>query len=328
VSNRYSIVPGDFARDARAKDVHRRVMGELGTHSTRNGWIKLSQTKLADTLDVARESVNRAIRELVAWGYLEKRSQAQTGRAICFYRIIMDRPGEPDDSEPDSPIEGDGDDVSSAGDAGETCDVSLTRGGGTCDVPLTPTCDVLRHTRVTSHVTHIRSPLGSSEEPPNPRDAGEQVEGCSGKGEGDRDAARLLEALRADGVAPEVVEHLLRPILEARRFSARDKINTLRALRDRAKGIPPPALDKAAEIVLAAKVATIKPDRVSLAIAAVRQAGAMVIVRAGTPQWSAWVEYFRSADPHQAKTMARFDVWQVRAPWPPGHKPASATEAA
>jgi len=311
MSQRYSIVPGDFARDARAKDVHRRVMGVLGTHSTRNGWVKLSQTLLARELGIARESVNRAVRDLVAWGYLDKRSQAETGRAICYYRIIMDRPGDPDEDVPDSQIEG----VEEASGSGETC-----------DVPLTPTCDVPGHTRVTSGVTHKGSPFSSSEErTPNPNGVsavGGQVDLESVKAKAE--AATLIADLKAAGAPGDVVEHLLRPILERRRFSARDRLERLRGLADLAKGIPTPALDRAAALVLDAGVLTVKPDRIAAAIARVRKAGAMVPVRRGTPQWAAWLRHLEATDPPQAKLMARYDGWQVRAEWPPASSPHAA----
>ena len=128
----YSIIPADFAYDQRIGDKHRRVMLGLGVHSTQKHWIKLSQTKLAEQLSIARETVNRAIADLVEWGYLEKRTQKDTQRAICFYRIIMSR-DEPDINSEELDVEG--------------CDAPIT--SETCDAPITGTCDGTDHTGVT-----------------------------------------------------------------------------------------------------------------------------------------------------------------------------------
>lgn len=90
MSPRYSIIPGAFCDDERARLMHYKVMTRIGRHTRRSGWCEISQSKLADALGVARKTVNEAIRDLARWGYLEKRSQAQTGRSICYYRVITD----------------------------------------------------------------------------------------------------------------------------------------------------------------------------------------------------------------------------------------------
>lgn len=125
----YSIIPADMAYDQRMGDKHRRVMLGLGVHSSQKHWIKLSQTKLAAELGMARETVNRAIADLVEWNYLEKRSQKDTQKAICFYRIVMSR-AEPDADSEELDVEG--------------CDEAITG-----DQAVTGGCDFSDHTGVT-----------------------------------------------------------------------------------------------------------------------------------------------------------------------------------
>jgi len=147
----YSITPADFAFDARVKDKHRQVMLAFGVQSSRKHWIKLSQQKMADQLGVARETVNRAVKDLVEWGYIEKRTPEQTGKSICFYRIVMSR-AEPGDETEELAIE-------------EASDQSITS-----DQVITGGCDPTRHRGVistvtggvTPAVTHIRSSLRSN----------------------------------------------------------------------------------------------------------------------------------------------------------------------
>jgi hypothetical protein len=134
---------------------------------------------------------------------------------------------------------------------------------------------------------------------------------------------QLLMKLRADGKHLEAVERLFGPILVARRFSDRDKLGSLRRLRDSAKVLNGEQLDKAAALVLALQFRTIKPERIAEAIERVRQYGTRVFVDPGTAQWEAWQKFFLVNDPVQAKTMRKYGRWQVSAPWPPGHKPAS-----
>jgi hypothetical protein len=128
-------------------------------------------------------------------------------------------------------------------------------------------------------------------------------------------AARLLAGL--SHVRAEVVEHLFRPILERRRFSAADKRAELERLGRSANSLPVPALQRAADIVLGSDVQTVKPQRIADAIDKVRAAGAMIPIKPGTPQWQRWLEHFETVDPRQASVMVRTGVWQVPSEWPP-----------
>ena len=87
---RLSIIPAAFAADARASIVHFRVLNLLGRHTDDHGWCVRSQIKMAKEIGFSRETVNRAIKDLVEWGYVEKTGQGTTRQSVCFYRVILD----------------------------------------------------------------------------------------------------------------------------------------------------------------------------------------------------------------------------------------------
>lgn len=163
---------------------HKDVMMQLGVYSTRKGWIRISQIALAKKIGCARATVNRAIRDLVAWGYLEKRTKTDTRTPLCFYRIVMVR-DEPDVTSDDLDIEGDDDGPSEGG-----CSVGDTGG--------------LSHPGVTRvvalDVTQVRSKNRSTESVPStesrPALAREQTSSTRSKGRAP--AARAQEARREE----------------------------------------------------------------------------------------------------------------------------------
>jgi hypothetical protein len=90
---RYSIFPADALDDPRVTDLHLRLLGLLGTYSDNNGWLIVNQATLAARAKRARETINRAIRDLVEWGYLRKRGRVgEDGRRLVnHYQVVMDR---------------------------------------------------------------------------------------------------------------------------------------------------------------------------------------------------------------------------------------------
>lgn len=88
---RYSIIPGRFVEDARPDVNHFRVLTKIGTHTDEEGWCKLKQITIANAIDCTRETVNRKLKDLVEWGYVEKDDTDGTGRAIK-YRVLIDAP--------------------------------------------------------------------------------------------------------------------------------------------------------------------------------------------------------------------------------------------
>lgn len=300
---RYSIIRGDFPSDPRAELPHFRVYTLIGRHTDTDGWCRLKQITIAYEIGYSRKTVNLAIADLVAWGYVEKRATDATGRAI-WYRTIMDAPAPPPAASDD-----------------EETDCETGSGPVTSTLQVAPTCNLQE---VTPGVT-IR---GNTERPllndsyPLPRGAG----GATGDQDSNLDlsskAASLLAEVRAAGASADVVEHLLKPILERRRFSAGDKIGELVRLAAAAKGLSDTSLGKAAQLVLDSDVQTVKPQRIADAVEKARRLGAMVVIRLGTPQWQRWLEHFQAADPRQAAVMRNQPSWQVPTEWPPGNPQA------
>lgn len=104
-NQRYSIIPADFVDDPRPQLVHFRAICFMGRHTNRYGWCVVSQSKMARRFGVARETINRAIRDLVEWGYVDKREAK--GGGLCQYRVLMDRHEPPpvvddDEDQPES----------------------------------------------------------------------------------------------------------------------------------------------------------------------------------------------------------------------------------
>lgn len=103
---RYSIIPADFVRDQRADIGHFRVINVIGCYTGKGGWCRLKQITIAEQVGLTRETVNRKLKDLVAWGYIEKRSNDTIGRAIS-YRTIMDRGDPPTETEPNDDLQED-----------------------------------------------------------------------------------------------------------------------------------------------------------------------------------------------------------------------------
>lgn len=91
---RYSIAPAAAYRDQRLTPVAKALIGLLGTHNEKNGWVHPKQTELAEALSVSREYVSRTLRTLVTLGYVETRSfsESRRGRVALEYRVRTDLP--------------------------------------------------------------------------------------------------------------------------------------------------------------------------------------------------------------------------------------------
>lgn len=114
---RYSIIPRRFFEDPRPALSHTKVIGVLGTHSNETGWCRLKQRTISDSSTLARETVNRAIADLIEWGYVEKKDVK--GRSSA-YRVLMDASGPIPKDLPELEI--------------------------TCEAQITPPCDGTDHT--------------------------------------------------------------------------------------------------------------------------------------------------------------------------------------
>lgn len=90
---RYSIIPADALADDRVTDLHLRVLAILASHSDANGWLQINQKNLAARAKKTRETINRAIRDLAAFGYVRKRGRVgEDGRRLTNkYQVVLDR---------------------------------------------------------------------------------------------------------------------------------------------------------------------------------------------------------------------------------------------
>lgn len=314
---RLSIIAGDFAEEARADVLHFRILSLIGRHTDKKGWCRLKQAGIAEKLDVTRETVCRKIKDLVDWGYIEKRAHDATGRAI-FYRTILDRPGPiPEPTPSDDELENDdvASDAAADGPVRDGSHVGYNPDSElhtTCDPALTP--DVIP--TVTSDVSvrnHTERPFSNDK---NPLSHGaNRTTGKKRKSMGDVEAvvAELVEL----GAPRTPVERFLKPILLNRRVSMENKTAELVRLAKSADGMAEAWLDRAARWVLDSGVQTIKRQRLAEALEKSRKSGDMVIIHLGTPQWHRWVEYSRKAERREKAVMERFDKWQVPSEWPP-----------
>lgn len=87
---RLTTVDGRMADDGRLRLPHFKVMAHVGRQNGRRGWLRVSQTELAERWACHRNSINRAFVDLVAWGYLLQRTQHEAGESFCQYKIRLD----------------------------------------------------------------------------------------------------------------------------------------------------------------------------------------------------------------------------------------------
>lgn len=87
---RYSHVPPRAAIDTRLTLAHFRILVLIGKVNTQHGWCQLSQSATAGLFDMHRKTVNTAVTDLVSWGYVQKRNQAETKTSFCHYRVLID----------------------------------------------------------------------------------------------------------------------------------------------------------------------------------------------------------------------------------------------
>lgn len=313
---RYSIIPGDFATDARADVAHFRVLNHLGSHTDGDGWCRLKQVTIGDACGMTRETVNRKLRDLVEWGYVERHAEDATGRAI-WYRVLMDRHRPQPVSAGDEPDASDDATLDMFSAHGSEAGGGPVSGGSHVEynssAELHPTCDRTDHTRCDRTQSQQERPsLNDQVKTPLPPQAGEQ--GLSDRDEG------LLAQLRASFPHDMAVEGLIAPLLARRRFSATSPLAALEAaVRSIGKaGFTSAHIAKVLEIVLAADVKVVKAERLAAAIEAVRKGGLMLVIAKGTPEFAAWLRHFEKVSPNMAQLMAREGKWQVPKRFPDG----------
>ena len=174
---------GRAADDLRLGALHMRLLLHLGRQNNRRGWVRISQTELAERWGASRTRLNMAIKELVAWRYLKKQSQEESGESFCLYKVLLDD----DDVEEGgvsqarhSPCEG----------VSPPRDTRVSRS----DTPVSPS------------IGHTNREADKADSPPKPPEGG---------GGGKIDPVDWVEDLRAEGCAAVVLDELLMPLLQA-----------------------------------------------------------------------------------------------------------------
>jgi hypothetical protein len=346
---RYSIIPGDFATDARADVCHFRVLNLIGRHTDAEGWCRLKQIAIGAQIGLTRETVNRKLKDLVEWGYVEKSADDATGRAI-FYRTIMDRGAPPKDTGDDGNAPGDDQpdmqlphasdgnegrvsggshvEYNSGQSARETSLGPVSDGSHVeynPDGELHPTCDRMNHTRCDRTQSHYNDPSLTTLSPLTPQagdrdddDGSDEVDAVAAQ-TASRRAHAALATLADDRPRPHLaIDGLLAPLLAQRRFSAADPLVAMRDIARRLAGFPDAHVAKVLELVLAHKLRTIKADRVIAAIESVRIGGLMLVIVAGSPEFAAWRRHLDKTHPKLGRIMAAQSKWQVPSQFPPG----------
>jgi DNA-binding MarR family transcriptional regulator len=256
---RYSFLPARAADDLRLTLVHLRVLVYLGRVNNNNGWTELSQKATAGRWGCARVTINGAIKSLVEWGYVEKKSQAETNTALCLYRLLIDKP---ESSAPAAPKpepkkkKGKGG-VSSVDDTSQDAAVSST--GDTCVEPET--------TRVSSgDDTNIEDQRSGDLSPPKSPAGGRR-----GRAKVSSEVEEVIAAIAADvpdDAQRAVLNDFLAPLIRQRQFTAPSLEGGARALLGFITARAPTAdeLRKVRDQLLIDRIATVKPSDVESAI--------------------------------------------------------------
>jgi hypothetical protein len=102
--SRLTTAAGRMADDLRLKLPHFRIMAHVGRQNAQRGWLRVSQSELAERWACHRNTLNRAFLDLVEWRYLLQRTQEEAGESFCLYKVSLDG-DEPSDGIGNGPSE-------------------------------------------------------------------------------------------------------------------------------------------------------------------------------------------------------------------------------
>lgn len=259
---RLTTADGRMADDLRLKGLHFRVMAHVGRQNHRRGWLRVSQTELAERWDCHRVALNRTFKDLVEWRYLLQRTQEEAGESFCLYKVALD--GETDDgAAPVKPA------TVTAQAEGGVKPTGYTPPGGGCNVQVTPV-KPMGYTGVAPEVTppserviatraHRLSPTDADKDSPPPPQGGasagpigDDQKPDDGWARGWSEAAQgVVAGLRANGSLAHVVASfidLVRGTLRPQKGA--DAAAFVRQLAHRLRDIRPEALARAAQVLL------------------------------------------------------------------------------
>ncbi len=348
---RFAAVPVRAFSDDRLTMTHLRVLGRLASHTDRNGWCRVRQQALGEAIGTTRQTVNTRLSDLVAWGYVDRRTSACAGRSI-FYRVLLDTPT-PDEAFSDGIDELDDAEV-------EACEHAIpeththARGDLGCRLEMTPPlqldlgvsatadtrCQVQEATPgVGSEATPNRTPSltpSSTPSPPTPASGGAGVgeEASPVQGQrGRREPQPVDLLLAAVATTPEraaVVDAVIGPIARQRQVSAPDPAFALGQIADWLIKLALTVDDAAAVVrtVCAARRAVVKPadieDAIRERIASRKTSDGRVSLLPSDPACAAWLAHAeaRRGDARLSKiaeTIRKGYGAIVPTRWPPGH---------
>jgi hypothetical protein len=242
----------------------------------------LKQITIGKAVSLTRETVNRKLKDLVEWGYVEK--QEVTGRAL-WYRVIMDRGAPPDLSQQeiaqvdsgtgDNADENDFGDLQKAHDSvvfdvSDGSHVGYNPTSSACP-PLTSDESTADHSscdRTQSHRTTSLTTLSNDPPPLSP------ARGGRGRGkvdEVDETLRKLIGERPGEDARRFAVDVVLRPIVVSRKFDAASFEHGLRILADwiASKSLSAAEGVRIVERILDTRRATVKPSDIQDEVKAV-----------------------------------------------------------
>lgn len=318
---RMSWISGRAADDLRLVHAHWRLLAHIGRQNHRRGWLRLSQLELSDAWDISRQTINKAIGELVEWGYLLKRDQKATGESFCTYKVRLD-----DDEEDEGGVSRP-DDTPGHNAARVECKAGTTPPvSSPGDTSVKPRATRVSSPHDTPHYIPARAPTDADirrTTPPRSPVPKAAPSVCATGG-------NPLDELRSDGMALHVVEHLLAPLLgvlahQRRREPGAVPVSLLRGIRDACAEFSAAALSEAARAIRDERSEWPSVAQARRA-AQTAQARTMVRIEPGTPQWAAWeAEWRRTAKLFLARTYLKQGYAMVTHEFPPASDPVKST---
>ena len=287
-----SIVPARAATDERLDKNHFRVLEFLGSHTNKDRICCLRQRTVSQSLGLSRETVNRKLKDLATWEYVEKLASTSPFGTLR-YRILFDvgavAPATRDDLTPEP-------------------------GQLTTDLVKDPShcSDALDHIRCDRKRAQQERPSLNDQDSPLP-----PTGGLSGKLKSTQGKSSLLAALRQACRHSDAIEYLIAPLLARKRHSlGKDSLTTLIELAEAASDLPRPALTAAANRLLGNPHKLTK-HIIRTEIDTARKCGAMFVIGPGMPEWQAWREYYAAHEPKYLNFMESRGILQVPSQWPP-----------
>lgn len=253
---RYSFMPARAADDLRLTLVHLRLLVYLGRVNNNNGWTELSQKATAERWNYARPALNGAIKQLVAWGYVEKKSQAETNTALCLYRLLIDKPEKPAPVKSSPEPKGDEGGVSSIDDTSQNAAVSS----------IDDTCVRSQVTPVSPIKTQKKDQRSGDPSPPKP------PRGRRGRAMPSNEIEEVLVAVSAerpdDEAFQSVLVDFLAPLIRMRHLDAPSLVGAVQSLARwiAAKGLGVDEGRKILHQLLERRKSTVKPSDIETAV--------------------------------------------------------------